>query len=172
MRLESKEESEVPVMATAIAPRLPKSVASAPQPKCRTCAEFHNLGDQGFFEGQRAMLIDGIILEQGPMNPPHAIAATKTEDLIRDTFGKQWHVRVAKPLEPSLDRDPEPDVAVVPCRPSHDTSHPTSAGLTVEVSDSPPDFDRSEKANLYAAGSSSTVGFFIQPRSGDRRSQG
>ena len=35
-----------------------------------------NFGDMGVFEGRRAMLIDGVILEQGPMNPPHAITPT------------------------------------------------------------------------------------------------
>ena len=49
-----------------------------------TVDQFHYLGDLGCFEGRRAMLIDGVIVEEGPMNPPHAIAGTKTEDLLRE----------------------------------------------------------------------------------------
>ncbi len=55
--------------------------------------QFHYLGDLGLLEDRRAKLIDGVIVEKGPISPPHAIAATKTEDLIRETFGKGWHVR-------------------------------------------------------------------------------
>ena len=78
-----------------------------------TVDQFHYIGDLGMFEGRRAMLIDGIVVEEGPMNPPHAIAATKTQDAVRDVFGKGFHVRVAKPLVLSQTTDPEPDVAAV-----------------------------------------------------------
>jgi hypothetical protein len=78
-----------------------------------TVDQFHYLGDLGMFEGRRAWLVDGVIVEEGPMNPPHAIAATKTEDTIRDAFGKSHHVRVAKPLVLGQATDPEPDVAAV-----------------------------------------------------------
>ena len=40
------------------------------------------------------MLIDGVIIEEGPMNPPHAIAGEKTEEAIRAVFGAGWRVRV------------------------------------------------------------------------------
>ena len=113
---------------------------------------FHYLGDLGLFEGRRASLLNGVIVEEGPMNPPHAIAATKTEDTIRDAFGKGWHVRVAKPLVLGRHTDPEPDVAVVPGKPGDYTSHPTSAALVVEVSDSSLRHDTTAKLAAYAAG--------------------
>ena len=117
-----------------------------------TVEEFHFLGDLGMFEGRRAMVIDGVLVEEGPMNPPHAIAATKTADAIRDTFGKGHHVRVAKPLVLSPKTDPEPDVAVVPGKPSDYTDHSTTALLVVEVSDSSLRYDTSTKLSLCAAG--------------------
>src|SRR3954454_21795764 len=95
--------------------------------------QFHALGDLGCFEGRRAWLINGVIIEEGPMNPPHAIAATKTEDLIRDLFRVGHHVRVAKPLVVGQATDPEPDVAVVTGKAGDYTSHPTSAVLVIEV---------------------------------------
>ena len=131
----------------------PAAVPSVrPQPRRWTCAEFHRMGDLGLFEGRRAMLIDGVILEEGPMNPPHAMAATITEDRVRETFGKGWHVRVAKPLLLGKWMDPEPDVAVVSGRPADYPTHPKSAALVVEVSDTSLKFDIGEKMNLYAAG--------------------
>ena len=85
------------------------------------------------------------------MNPPHAIAGTKTEDLIRDYFGRGWHVRVQKPLVLGQTTDPEPDIAVVIGRPGDYTAHPTTAELIVEISDTSLRYDTTEKMSLYAA---------------------
>ncbi|HEX4608053.1 MAG TPA: Uma2 family endonuclease [Urbifossiella sp.] len=126
--------------------------AQGPAPKVWTVAQFHFLGDLGMFEGRGAKLMDGVIVEEGPINPPHAIAATKTEDLIREAFGKGWHVRVAKPLVLGQTTDPEPDVAVVPGRPGDHTTHPTTATLVVEVSDTSFRYDTTVKLAAYAAG--------------------
>ena len=131
-------------------PRTAVPVSKAPVAKLWTVEEFHRLGELGIFEGRRAMLIHGSILEEGPMNPPHAIASTKTEDLIRDLFGQGYHVRVQKPMVFGLSIDPEPDVAVVRGRPADYTSHPTTAALIVEVSDTSLKYDTTEKAMLYA----------------------
>jgi hypothetical protein len=115
-----------------------------------TVDQFHALGDLGCFEGRRAWLINGVIIEEGPMNPPHAIAATKTEDSIRDMFKVGHHVRVAKPLVVGQITDPEPDVAVVVGKPGDYTSHPTTAALVIEVADSSLNYDITVKAELYA----------------------
>ncbi len=40
-----------------------------------TVDQFHYLGDLGMFEGHRAWLVDGVIVEEGPMNPPHGDCA-------------------------------------------------------------------------------------------------
>lgn len=61
-------------------------------------AEFHQLAEMGWFEDQRAMLIDGVILEQGPMNPPHATAVTLASDVLRAFFAIGHHVRTQLPL--------------------------------------------------------------------------
>src|SRR5215218_6957271 len=100
-------------MTAHVLPALPP-VPAAPRPKTWTCAEFHDLGDRGTFEGRRAMLVHGVILEQGPMNPPHAIALEKANDLLRAVFGRGWRVRDQLPLVLGLDTDPLPDMAFVP----------------------------------------------------------
>jgi Uma2 family endonuclease len=115
-----------------------------------TCAEFHRFGDMGVFEGRGAMLIDGVILEQGPMNPPHATTLGLVEEAIRTAFGTGWWLRPQLPLVLGQDTDPEPDLAVVPGRPRDYTGHPTTADLVVEVADSSLHFDTNDKRLLYA----------------------
>ncbi len=137
--------------ATLLAPPPAPAVSTGPTPKVWTVDEFHDLNDRGRFEGRRAMLIYGQILEQGPMNSPHAIAATKTEDTVRDAFGRKWHIRVSKPLVLGQTIDSQPDVAVIIGRPSDYTAHPTTADLIVEVSDTSFAYDTVEKMSLYAA---------------------
>jgi Uma2 family endonuclease len=116
-----------------------------------TVDQFHYLGDLGVFEGRRAMLIDGVIIEEGPMNPPPAIAGEKTEEAIRAAFGSGWRVRVQKPLVLGQTTDPEPDIAVVRGTPPATRTHPTTADLVVEISDTSLHYDTTTKAEWYAA---------------------
>jgi Uma2 family endonuclease len=104
----------------------------------------------GVFEGRRAMLIDGVILEQGPMDPPHAITLGLVEEALRTALGSGWWLRQQSPLILGQDTDPEPDLAVVPGRPRDYAGHPTTADLLVEVADSSLNFDTNEKRLIYA----------------------
>ena len=57
----------MPVLPLSIATPVP----SGPPRNLRwTVGQFHYLGDLGVFEGRRAKLIEGVIIEEGPMNPP------------------------------------------------------------------------------------------------------
>lgn len=123
---------------------------AGPQPLRWTCAEFHRFGDMGVFEGRRAMLIDGVILEEGPMNPPHAIALELVEETLRTGLGTGWRIRSQSPLVLGQDLDPEPDFAVMAGTPRGNAGHPTTADLVVEVADSSLHFDTNEKRLLYA----------------------
>lgn len=127
-----------------------RAATAGPRPLRWTCAEFHRFGDLGVFEGRRAMLIDGVILEEGPMNPPHAITLELVEVAIRTAFGTGWRIRSQSPLVLGLDLDPEPDFAVIAGTPRGSSGHPTMADLVVEVADSSLDFDTNEKRLLYA----------------------
>ena len=131
---------------------LPSSQAApaGPRPVRWTCAEFHRFGDLGMFEGRRAMLIDGVILEEGPMNPPHAITLELVEEALRTAFATGWRIRSQSPLVLGQDLDPEPDFAVIAGTPRGSAGHPTTADLVVEVADSSLDFDTNEKRLLYA----------------------
>ena len=121
-----------------------------PRPMRWTCAEFHRLGDLGVFEGRRAMLIDGVILEEGPMHPPHAITLELVEEALRTAFGTGWRIRNQSPLVLGQDLDPEPDFAVIAGTARGNSGHPTMADLVVEVADASLDFDTNQKRLLYA----------------------
>jgi Uma2 family endonuclease len=145
----SSRTGKIP-MTTMSFPSAP-SVPIGPRPVRWTCAEFLRLGDLGVFEGRGAMLINSVILEEGPMNPPHAITLGLVEETLRTAFGVGWWVRNQSPLILGQDTDPEPDLAVVPGRPRDYVGHPTTADLVVEVADSSLEFDTNEKRLLYAA---------------------
>lgn len=136
-------------MSTTALPS-PRPAPAVPRPLRWTCAEFHRFGDMGVFEGRRAMLIDGVILEEGPMNPPHAMALGLVDEALRTAFGIGWWIRGQSPLVLGQDLDPEPDLAVVPGRPRDYADHPNTAVLVIEVADSSFDFDTNEKRLLYA----------------------
>jgi Uma2 family endonuclease len=118
-----------------------------------TANQFHNLGDRGVFEGRRAALINGIIIEEGPMSVPHRIALELTENALRTVFDTGWRVCVRMPLVLSEMTDPEPDVSVISGSPRGSSGHPTTAALVVEVADLSLSFDITTKADVYAVGS-------------------
>ena len=122
---------------------------SGRQPFRWTVQLFHQLGELGVFRGRRPKLIHGVLLEQGMMNPPHAIAGEKSEEALRTAFGPGWRVRVQKPLVLGQTTDPEPDIAVVRGTPGP-LVHPTSAELVVEIADTSLTADITEMAELYA----------------------
>ncbi len=119
-------------------------------PRLWTVKEFHDLGERGWFEGKRAKLIEGQIVEEGPMNPPHANAGDLAEDVIRNLFGRGWISRTQKPLVFDLWTDPLPDIAVMRGNPGGFKTHPTTADLIVEIADSSLGSDTTTKADLYA----------------------
>ena len=138
-------------MSAVLTPPAPVAAAAGPRPFRWTVEQFHRAGDLGLFEGRRAKLIHGAIVEEGPMNPPHGIALELTDAAVRAAFGPGWRFRVQTPLVLGGSLDPMPDLAVVagPIRGAGMT-HPTTAALVVEVADSSLPYDTTEKAELYA----------------------
>jgi Uma2 family endonuclease len=118
-----------------------------------TGAEFDQLVEQGMFDGQRVELIDGEILEMPPMNDPHAQAVQLATHLLISIFpATAATTRVQLPMRLGESR-PLPDLAIVAGTPRQIVRHPETALLVIEVSDSTLDFDRDEKAKLYARNS-------------------
>jgi Uma2 family endonuclease len=121
-----------------------------PQPRKWTVAEFDHLGSLGYFTGRRAFLLDGVILEQGPMEPPHADALEILTEHVRAAFGPGWRFRVQTPLHLDEFNNPMPDLAVVAGKPGYYGDHPVSAALVVEVADTTLQSDLTGKAERYA----------------------
>ena len=122
----------------------------SPQPRKWTVTEFDHLGSLGCFTGRRAFLLDGVILEQGPMDPPHGDALEVLNELVRVAFGAGWRFRIQSPLHLDEHNNPMPDLAVVAGTPGYYGDHPVSAALVVEVADTTLDTDLTDKAERYA----------------------
>ncbi len=135
-----------PRSASAAAPP-----AFGPRPFRWSLSAFHHLGDMGYFEGRRAKLIDGQLIEEGPMDPPHALALELTEEALRVAFGTGWRYRIQTPLVLGQATDPMPDMALLRGSARGQTMHPTAAELVIEIADSSLTFDLTTKAELYAA---------------------
>ena len=105
----------------------------------------------GFFEGKRVELIEGEIIEMAPMGSPHATGIGLLAELLRETFGKGFHLRTQAPLDVSDISQPEPDVALFRggIR-DFSLAHPKTALIVAEVSNSSLSLDRTIKSGLYA----------------------
>ena len=138
----------MPAIAT---PPVPSS-RSVPRPLRWTVADFHRAASTGVFEGRRPVLIHGVLLEQGTMNPPHAIAIDLVTEAFRVTFGTRLAIPrtvttscwVSIPIRCPISR------WLPAMRADFATTHPTTAALVVEVSDTTLALDLTEKAELYA----------------------
>jgi Uma2 family endonuclease len=115
-----------------------------------TVTEFDALGMCDRLAGRRPFLLDGAIVEQGPMDPPHANALEVVEEALRAIFGTGWRFRVQTPLHVDEFNNPMPDLAVIAGKPGYGAAHPTTAALVVEVSDTTLTLDTTEKAERYA----------------------
>ena len=73
-------------------------------------------------------------------------------DALRGAFGASAFVQTQSPIDLGELSEPEPDIAVIrgDAR-DYSQAHPRTALLIVEVAESSLDYDRTEKASLYAA---------------------
>jgi Uma2 family endonuclease len=135
---------------TMIAPTTPS--ITDPSPRKWTKAEYYRLADLGWFQGQRAELIEGEIMVMSPQKFSHYATIDRTVEALQGVFGRGYWIRSQAPLDVSLASDPEPDVSVVRGKRNEYSAHPVAsdAVLIVEVSDTTLSFDRNEKSSLYA----------------------
>ncbi len=113
--------------------------------------EYYKMGEVGMFEGKHVELIEGRIIEMSPMGSPHRTSVVLAGDALRSAFGVRAFVQTQSPMDLGEVSEPEPDVAVVAGEVrDYSQAHPKTAVLIVEVSESSLDYDRTEKASLYA----------------------
>ena len=122
-----------------------------------TVAEYDRMIEQGIFNERpelRLELIHGEIREMTPPNPPHE----DTIDYLNywsidNTSRSRVRVRNQNSLGiPALDSVTEPDVAWMRAKSyRRQRPQPNDVLLLIEVAESSLDYDRGEKADLYAA---------------------
>jgi Uma2 family endonuclease len=127
------------------------ALGTEPQPRSWSKAEYHRLGELGFFHRQRVELIEGELMVFSPQNALHGEIVDLVDDVLSQTFGAGYRVRCQLPVDPGQTTEPEPDIAVVAgSRRQFLTAHPTTAELIVEVADTSLAYDRGRKGSLYA----------------------
>ena len=113
--------------------------------------EYERLVDLGAFEGDSVELVGGNLIVAEPHGTYHASSINSAEYAVRAALPPGWIVRAQLPMSLGDDSVPEPDLAVVPGRPSdYREAHPSGAALVVEVAESSLGFDRRDKGSLYA----------------------
>jgi Uma2 family endonuclease len=111
--------------------------------------EYDRLVEGGEFDRERVELVRGVIVTMSPIGSRHAeVVARLTRLLVRGVEDLAV-VRVQSPLAVASDSEPEPDLAVVPPG-DYSDGHPERALLVIEVADTSLDYDRTDKARLYA----------------------
>ena len=113
--------------------------------------EYERLVALGVFHGEPIELIGGQLVVAEPQYPYHASAISAADYALRAVLPPGWIVRVQAPVSLDDESEPEPDLAVVPGRPTdYREAHPARPALAVEVAESSLVFDRQQKSSLYA----------------------
>jgi Uma2 family endonuclease len=98
-------------------------------------------------------LLDGLIIEMVPQDPPHASTTDESSDYLKSLFRGKAKVRAQLPVTLSENSEPEPDIAVVRLdanlyRDRH--PNPSDIFLLIEIADATLRRDRDHKSKLYA----------------------
>ncbi|MEO1402603.1 MAG: Uma2 family endonuclease [Cyanobacteria bacterium J06635_1] len=124
------------------------------QPKQFTVADFHHLGELGFFKPDEAVeLIRGEIIQVAPKRTLHSVCNSRLVKTLILKIADQATVRGQEPITLSDNSEPSPDVAIAHNRADeYLTSHPGSDDLhlVIEISDSTLKYDREIKLSVYA----------------------
>jgi Uma2 family endonuclease len=114
-------------------------------------AEYDRLVELGVFEGDPVELIGGHLVVAEPQHPYHASAVRAVDYALLAVLPPGWIVSVQSPVSLDEESEPEPDLVVVPGRPTdYRHAHPSRSVLVIEVAESSVAFDRIHKGSLYA----------------------
>jgi len=130
--------------------RVPDMSIFANQPVRRmTRAEYHRLGDAGFFGEEKVELLFGVVVEMTPIDRAHIASTNALRRLLEHRLGARAVVESPSAFAASDISEPEPDLIVVPPDADSWTQHPSSAYLVIEIARSSLGRDRLIKARLY-----------------------
>lgn len=110
--------------------------------------EYDALVEQGVFDGERVELLEGALVRLNPQGGPHARLIRELTRWLVGRLPAELTLSVGAPYVADDLSEPEPDLAVVPYRPTDD--HPDTALLVIEVSRSSLAKDLGVKARTYA----------------------
>lgn len=117
--------------------------------------DYHRMGDAGILhEDDRIELIDGALIDMGPISQSHAAAVTGLNRALVLACGDRAIVSPQNPVRLDRLNEPQPDFAIF--RPRTDfyatgeRPRPADILLLIEVADSSVRYDRSVKLPLYA----------------------
>src|SRR5215475_6583344 len=91
----------------------PTVTTAEPDKRRWTRQEYAQMGDLGWFAGQRVELIDGDIMVLSPQKFGHYAAVDRVAEVLRGAFGAGFWVRTQAPMGFGAFSEPEPDVSVV-----------------------------------------------------------
>mgnify|MGYP003620740751 CR=1 FL=1 len=116
--------------------------------------EYQRLAAVGILaEDERVELLDGVIVELSPIEPPHAACGTRLNERLHALVQDRATIRIQNPIRLGEYSQPQPDIALVQPRDDfYATRHPESEDvlLLIEVSESSLAYDRDVKLPLYA----------------------
>ena len=146
-------------MSAAVLPTAPPATTQTPPPAAAgwrapkwTCDDFYGMENLPSLQGQKSLLIDGVILVMPPPSELSSMSHILADALLRVVFpSNQFAVRSQLGLYFGINTDPVPDIAVVDGPPRAHTGRPMTALLVVEVADTSLAADTGWKASLYAA---------------------
>ncbi len=119
-----------------------------------TTEQYHQMGESGILTPcDRVELIEGEIVQMSPMGSRHAGCINRLNQLLSASLASQAIVSVQTPVSLSDYSEPQPDFAILKPRQDfyvEEHPRPQDVLVLVEVSDSTIDYDRTEKAPLYA----------------------
>ncbi len=119
-----------------------------------SAAEYHRMAEAGILsEDDRVELIEGEIVQMGPIGSRHQACVNRLTRLFSRAIGDEAIVEVQGPVHLGEYSEPQPDLSLL--RPRDDFyahGHPTPADilLLVEVAETSQGYDRDMKVPLYA----------------------
>lgn len=122
-----------------------------PRPVRWTRAQYHAMGEMGWFQNRRVELLAGEIIEMSPIGDRHWLCTNLATEVLRGAFSTGFVVSTQSALRLSENSEPEPDIAVMRGDLRSMTTIPSFAEMVVEVSDTTLSRDLTQKADLYAA---------------------
>lgn len=128
-------------------------VMTTPIPRRRfTVEQYYQMAETGILApDERVELIEGEILEMAPIGPRYAMCVDRLFQLFVERLGRTVHLRSQNPIRLSNYTEPEPDITLAK-RADYSAHHPLGDDvlLTIEVSDSTLEKDRTLKQKAYA----------------------